>query len=254
MQLTRATSTRLFLTPLFLAAAMLQASSALSAPAKGKPGFAETNQKLPEILTQEPTPVYQGKNFFVNLGGTVSPPGRFLALQGFRGAVGWQGRYLSLDFRVNIGSTPYSVLYTRESPSDLTDTRDSKFHPDSEFNRYRVHGDMWKYQYYEPGVGVSGKLFSNYFGSYLPRLSERGRFGYGWGPFTDSKNGLIFSSQLLTFEAALQYQLGQKSPFAVDLAATAVSGVIQNKRFLTQNMNRLPVSWMTLTASLFIWF
>lgn len=241
-----------FLTCMLLTGVFVHMPSAWSA--NGKPSFAQTQQKLPEVTTQEPTPVYEGKHFFINLGGTISPPGRLMAMKGFRGAAGWQGRYLSLDFRINAGATPYGVLYTREGPDDTSSELDSKINPDSEFNRPRSNEDAWKYQYYEPGIGVSGKIFSDYLASYLPRLSERGRMGYGFGTFTDSANSMNLSSRLFTFEAALQYHLGQKTPFAIDLAATHVSGFIVGNKFYTDGMNRLPVSWMTLTLSIFVWF
>jgi hypothetical protein len=164
-------------------------------------------------------------------------------------AVGWQLQWIGFDARVGLGSMSYSMVSVSAGPSD-TDNSTAAGDPTAERSRPRNGSDPWSYFLIEPGISVIGRLFA----SSLPQLTERVRFGMGYGSMSDQINNLSFSAISFSFETDLEYQLGVGSRFAVKGGVIYNAGVLDNKADSDPTHGRLPASWLQEQLALVYYF
>ncbi len=163
---------------------------------------------------------------------------------GLRVGVGKRWEFLGADLRFSSGSTKYGQIKGRV---DYNQSTGSSYHSatlGTEMERVRDDSDSWKFIKIEPGISVEGKLFP----LWLPRLSERGRFGISFGNFKDVVNDLSFTSYLFNFEAGFIYQMGEDSPWSIEACFFWNSGNLMlnvadtNTSFPSDR--HLPVNWL----------
>jgi len=81
---------------------------------------------------------------------------------------------------------------------------------------------------------------------WLPLLSEKGRFGLGYGKFTDRANQLEFNGVVMNFEADLIYALSGTSRWSVVAALNWKSGNLLRVEAaaLDSSDRHLPINWV----------
>lgn len=166
------------------------------------------------------------------------------AEKGFRIGVGKRWEFLGADLRFSSGSTKYGQIKGRV---DYNQSISSSYHSatlGSEMERARDDSDSWKFIKIEPGVSVEGKLFP----LWLPRLSERARFGFSFGNFKDLANDLSFDSYLFSLETSFIYQINNVSPWSIGASFFWNSGNLMLNVADTSTSfpsdRHLPVNWL----------
>ena len=155
-------------------------------------------------------------------------------------SVGYQWEYFGVDLRTHFGSSLYDRI------SVTTDHPVSEFNPppgNFEVERPRFPSNPWNFTLIEPGLSVTTRFLQDY----VPLLSQKARFGLAYGMFTDISNSVKLTGILASFEGALQYQLWNNSPFAVELGLTYFYGKVKNEA-------ELPITFLTSSFSVLYWF
>ena len=186
-----------------------------------------------------------GKKMWVGVSGaaTLFPGGLF----GGSLAAGCQFHTLGLDLRAGYYKAGFGSISPPPSPADLVNAPSDST---AEVYRPRSGSDPWTMLEVEPGMSVTARFFREY----LPQLSERARFGAGYGSFSDQLNALKFTGFLASFEGALQYQLNPKRPFAVEFAVNWHVGQISLSGQSSERDSQLSISYVTSALSLVYWF
>jgi hypothetical protein len=191
----------------------------------------------------------EGRHFWVELG-ALSDWTR--AGAGAQFDVGYQFRYFAFDSRFTFGRTKYGAINVSPGYNQTPGDAASALEPDSELSRVRGDSDPWSYRMIEPGLSVSGKLFPRM----LPLLTERGRFGVGYGSFHDDANDVLFTALIFSAQVFLAYQLGAESRWSLTGGMGFDTGVLVAKTpsYGNLQMRRLPVSWVATTIGLQYFF
>ena len=192
--------------------------------------------------------VEDGRSYWLRTGAVVG--GRNLSGGTLAGGVQYQ--MFALDLRFTFANGTYGSISTKPNYLDVQSNsqEQSATDPSSELNRLRDSADKWSLFTYEPGFSATARLFPNA----LPLMSERCRFGIGWGTFTDQQNSISFSALIFTVEGAVEYQLGYKSHWALEAGGQWSFGRLIASGSLTDQAGRLPISYVTGSISLLYWF
>jgi len=166
-------------------------------------------------------------------------------LSGAAFRVGYQPGAFGFDLQFMFANTTYGRISVAPDPSVASSLMPD---PSAEISRTRQPSDRWSILLFEPGFNVAGHLFT----SFPSILTERARFGFGYGNFTDITNAIPFTGYLLSFEAGVQCRLGSESHFAVELSANFREGILASQKLLGPD-GELPVLFLSSSISLLIW-
>lgn len=206
---------------------------------------------LPRLYTL-PSPLQERKsNFYLGLGGNFTSLPTYV-FTGFEARVGYQGVNLGTDIRYSQMNRQLRSLLvppdhgvTRATPVEGSPIPVRAYESD----RIRHPTDSWQGSTIEVGIQAAARLFTGF----LPLLTERSRFGLGYGNYTDVSNGLSFSGILPSVELGFQYQLSSSSPITLDLAISYHWGFLQLAN-VEPDLGRLPVSFAATSLSFAFWF
>jgi hypothetical protein len=197
-------------------------------------------QKMVQESSRLSEAVLSGRHYWIDLAGLTNTG---LSSTGAHVGVGYRWKFFGVDLRYSYGKTRYGGISVLEDSTQTTGPIWAQETFGSELERERSDNDQWNYSSFEPGISIESKLFLKA----LPLLTQRARVGFAYGKFQDEANAISFTSYLLTIEAALIYQLGEGSPFAVTGALQWNTGdlVSTNDANLTSQADRhLPVNWI----------
>ncbi|OFZ81573.1 MAG: hypothetical protein A2583_08625 [Bdellovibrionales bacterium RIFOXYD1_FULL_53_11] len=193
----------------------------------------------------------EGRRVWVSTGGFTSL--KLARIFGGMVESGYEFGFLGAGFRYSMATAKFRGIFGAPGYPDLNagNEFESSYNPNAELNRVRTLDDQWSFKLFQPFVTVHAKAFP-YF---LPLLSQKGRFGVSYAMFNDAKNSLNFRGYIATAEGALQYALGSKSRFSIELYGSMNWGEIteMDSAVYSHQHKRLPVSFVTWGVSFLGW-